>query len=65
MKISSRRIDKQFHEAKIDHPKLQTLRMLNAKVKSRWKRSKGGSPSGLANPTYFANWPFVAFFWQL
>ncbi|WMV45855.1 hypothetical protein MTR67_039240 [Solanum verrucosum] len=39
--------------------------MLNAKIKRRWKRSKGSSPSDSASPTYFAKRPFVAYFWQL
>ncbi|KAG5594656.1 hypothetical protein H5410_035888, partial [Solanum commersonii] len=29
----------------LGRPKLQTLRMLNAKVEGRWKRTKGSSPS--------------------
>ncbi|WMV32737.1 hypothetical protein MTR67_026122 [Solanum verrucosum] len=52
-----------FREAKVDRPKLQTLRMLNAKGKGRWKRPKVGTPSRSASPTYFSKGDFVASFW--
>uniref|UniRef100_M1D975 Uncharacterized protein n=1 Tax=Solanum tuberosum TaxID=4113 RepID=M1D975_SOLTU len=42
---SSQRIAKWFRDAVLDCPKLQTLRMLKAKARKRWNRSKGGSPS--------------------
>ncbi|WMV32674.1 hypothetical protein MTR67_026059, partial [Solanum verrucosum] len=48
------RIAELLREAKIDRPKLPTWRMLNAKVKGRWNRPKGGSPSASEIPTYFA-----------
>ncbi|WMV50239.1 hypothetical protein MTR67_043624 [Solanum verrucosum] len=39
--------------------------MLNANAKRRWKRSKGGSQSGSASPTYFTDRTFVAYFRRL
>uniref|UniRef100_M1DSM8 Uncharacterized protein n=1 Tax=Solanum tuberosum TaxID=4113 RepID=M1DSM8_SOLTU len=46
MKKSSRRIAKQFRDAKKDCPKLQNLRMLSAKAKRGCRKSMGRSLSG-------------------
>uniref|UniRef100_M1DIF5 Uncharacterized protein n=1 Tax=Solanum tuberosum TaxID=4113 RepID=M1DIF5_SOLTU len=36
IEMSSRRVAEWFRNAVLDHPKLQNLRMLKAKAKSRW-----------------------------
>uniref|UniRef100_M1DNP5 Uncharacterized protein n=1 Tax=Solanum tuberosum TaxID=4113 RepID=M1DNP5_SOLTU len=60
---SSRQVAEWFRDAVLDRPKLQNLKMLKAKAKRRWNWPKGGSPSGSAIPTYYAEWSFAAYFW--